>query len=44
METNAGGTTFIGSATLPCEDANPALTFDNGDARYKAKPLVQVQP
>ena len=34
----------VGSDTVPCEDTTRDFVFDNGDARYKVKALVQVLP
>jgi hypothetical protein len=34
----------VGSTDVPCETRTHKLVFDNGDARYKVKALVQVQP
>lgn len=38
------GSTRVGSTSVRCEDRTHKFTFSNGDARYKVKALVQVQP
>jgi hypothetical protein len=40
-----GGPSFsVGSDTVPCQDTTRDFVFNNGDARYKVKALVQVLP